>query len=93
MLVVASCWGAPWAHNVQSDWCKSKKSIMNKWKNYYGKKVWTVNASNAEWVECHNIKKTGTIVQLDVEIHQVRCKLDTLQKNEQTNKHQLESSL
>jgi hypothetical protein len=55
--------------------------------------VWTVNASNVEWVEHQHINKTGTIVQLEAQIHQVRCKLDTLQKLKQTNIHQLESSL
>ncbi len=44
-------------------------------------------------VECQHISKTGTIVQLEAQIHQVRCKLHTLQKKKQTNIHQLESSL
>jgi hypothetical protein len=26
-----------------------------KWKKYYGRKVWTVNASDAEWVQCEHI--------------------------------------
>jgi hypothetical protein len=55
--------------------------------------VWTVNASNVEWVECEHINKSGTIVQLEAQIHQMRCKLETLQKKKQTNIHQLESSL
>ncbi len=38
-------------------------------------------------------QQTGTIVQLEAQIHQVRCKLDTLQIKKQTNIHQLESSL
>ncbi len=72
---------------MQSDWCKPKKNpVMYKWKIYYGKKVWTVNASDVEWVECQHINKTGTIVQLEAQIHQVRCKLDTLQEKE-TNKY------
>jgi hypothetical protein len=33
-----------------------------KWKNYFGRKVWTVNASDVEWVECEHINKTGTII-------------------------------
>ncbi len=55
--------------------------------------MWTVNASDVEWVKCEHINKTGSIVQLEAQIHQVRCKLDTLQKKKQTNIHQLESSL
>ncbi len=39
-----------------------------KWKNYYGRKVWTVNASDVEWVECEHINKTGTIIQLEAQI-------------------------
>ena len=30
-----------------------------KWKNYYGKKVWTVNAADVEWVECEHVNKTS----------------------------------
>ncbi len=37
-------------------------------KNYYGRKVWTVNASDVEWVECEHINKTGTIIQLEAQI-------------------------
>ncbi len=55
--------------------------------------MWTVNASNVEWVECEHFTKTGTILHLKAQIHQVRCKLDTLQNKKQTNIHQLESSL
>jgi hypothetical protein len=28
------------------------------------KKVWTVNASDVEWVQCEHINKTGTMIQL-----------------------------
>jgi hypothetical protein len=44
-------------------------------------------------VECQHIKKTGITAQLEAQIHQMRCKLDTLQKKKQKNIHQLESSL
>ncbi len=36
-----------------------------KWNIYYGRKVWKVNASDVEWVECEHINKTGTIIQLE----------------------------
>jgi hypothetical protein len=39
------------------------------------------------------MNKTGEIAQLEAQIHLVRCKLDMLQKKEQTNIHELESSL
>jgi hypothetical protein len=41
-------------------------------KKYYGRKVWTVNASDVEWVECEHINKTGTIIQLEAQIYQLR---------------------
>jgi hypothetical protein len=36
-----------------------------KCKNYYGRKVWTVNASYVELVECEHVNKTGLLLQLD----------------------------
>ncbi len=45
---------------------KLKKQPQSyKWKNYHGRKVWTVNASDVEWVECEHINKNGTIIQLE----------------------------
>jgi hypothetical protein len=38
-----------------------------KWKNYYARKVWTVNASDVEWVQCEHINKAETIIQLQVD--------------------------
>ncbi len=40
-----------------------------KCKNYYGRKVWTVNATDVEWVECEHVNKTGLILQLETQIH------------------------
>ncbi len=42
-----------------------------KWKIYYGRKVWTINANDVEWVECEHINKSGTIVQLEAQIDQL----------------------
>jgi hypothetical protein len=39
-----------------------------KWKNYYGKKVWTVNAKDVEWIQCEHVNKPGYIVQLESQI-------------------------
>jgi hypothetical protein len=39
-----------------------------KWKNYYGKKVWTVNAKDVEWIHCEHVNKPGYIVQLESQI-------------------------
>ena len=42
------------------------------WKNYYGRKVWTVNARDVEWVECEHMNKPRTIVQLEAQIHHLK---------------------
>jgi hypothetical protein len=55
--------------------------------------VWTVNASEVEWVECEHINKTGTIVQLEAQIHQIKCNLETLQKDKQTTYNNLNQAL
>jgi hypothetical protein len=55
-----------------------------KWKNYYGKKVWTINANDVEWMECENINKSGTIAQLEAQIDQLICTLDSLPKTNKT---------
>jgi hypothetical protein len=39
-----------------------------KWKNYYGRKVWTVNACDVEWVQCEHINKTGSMIKLQAQI-------------------------
>jgi hypothetical protein len=55
-----------------------------KWKNYYGRKVWTVNTSDVEWVQCEHINKTGTLIQLQAQIDQLRLTLDSLPKTKRT---------
>jgi hypothetical protein len=37
------------------------------WKNHYGKKVWTVNAKDVEWVQCEHVP------HLDI-FHSWNCK-------------------
>jgi hypothetical protein len=65
-----------------------------KWKNYYGKKGQTVNASDGKWVECEHIKQTGTILHLETQIHQLKCKMDSLMKPKVTDDaHQVQSNL
>ena len=39
-----------------------------KCKNYYGKKVWTVNAADVEWVECEHVNKSNVMTQLESQI-------------------------
>ncbi len=51
-----------------------------KCKNYYRRKVWTVNATDVEWVECEHVNKTGLILQLETQIRYVTCQLDLATK-------------
>jgi hypothetical protein len=53
-------------------------------KNYYGRKVWTVNENYVEWVQCEHINKTGTMTQLQAQIDQLRSTLDSLPKTNRT---------
>jgi hypothetical protein len=63
-----------------------------KYKNYYGRKVWTVNATDVEWVECEHVNKTGLMLQLETQIHDVTSQLDLATKKNQLHKH-LQSNL
>ncbi len=66
-----------------------KNATTYKWKNYYGKKVWTVNAKDGEWIQCEHVNKPGYIVQLEAQIkylekvqdkHQNKNKLEQLKE-------------
>jgi hypothetical protein len=58
-------------------------------KNYYGRKVWTVNATDVEWAECKHVNKTGLILHLETQIHDVTCQLDLAMKEGQPRKLQI----
>lgn len=63
-----------------------------KWKNYYGKKVWTVNATDVEYVECEHVNKTGIMLQLETQIKNLMTKCENEKNISQTklkkiNKH------
>ncbi len=36
-----------------------KNATTYQWKNYYVKKVWTVNAKDVEWIQCEHVNKPG----------------------------------
>jgi hypothetical protein len=61
-----------------------------KWKNYYGKKVWTVNAIDVEWVECEHVNKTGMMLQLETQIHRYTSQLDLIESKNQIQKKQIQ---
>ncbi len=46
-----------------------------------------------EWVECEHINKSGTIVQLEAQIDQLICTLDSLPKTNKTSIQQVQSDL
>ena len=62
-------------------------------KNYYGKKVWTVNATDVEGVECEHVNKTRLMLQLETQIHDVTRQLDLATKEGQPRKLQIQSTL
>ena len=43
-------------------------------RKYYGTKLWTINATDAEWIECEHILKTNTIIGLKQELHRLTTK-------------------
>ena len=40
-------------------------------KNYYGKKVWTVNAKHVQWLQCEHVNIPRHIVQLETQINRI----------------------
>ena len=61
-----------------------------KCKNYYGKKVWTVNAIDVEWVECEHANKTEMILQLETQIHEYTSQLDLIENKTQIKTNQIQ---
>jgi hypothetical protein len=64
-----------------------------KWKNYYGKKVWTVNADDVEWDECEHVNKTNLLSQLESQINELKQQLDLPPSNHQSKKQIIKSKL
>jgi hypothetical protein len=63
------------------------------WKNYYGKKVWTVNAADVEWVECEHVNKTNLLSQLKSQINELQQQMDLTPNNHQSKKQTIKSKL
>jgi hypothetical protein len=63
-----------------------------KCKNYYGRKVLTVNATDVEWVECEHVNKTGLLLQLETQIQNFTSQLNLATKENQQQKHQIQSN-
>ena len=58
-------------------------------KNYYGKKVWTVNAADVEWVECEHVNKTSFMTQLELQIKELKSDLDLRPNDKKSDKKTL----
>ena len=57
----------------------------HKWKNFYGRKVWTVNATDVEYVECEHVHKTGRMLQLETQIKKLMNQLEHEKHQNQTD--------
>ena len=64
-----------------------------KWKNIYGRKVWTVNANDVEWVECEHVNKTGSIIQLETNINDLTYQLELAKTDNQAQKQEIQTNL
>jgi hypothetical protein len=54
--------------------------------------VWTVNATDVKWVESEHVNKTGLMLQIETQIHDVTCQLDLATKEGQPRKLQIQST-
>jgi hypothetical protein len=64
-----------------------------KCKNYYGKKVWTVNAADVEWVQCEHVNKSSFMTQLESQIKELENELDLPQNNHISDNKTIKSKL
>jgi hypothetical protein len=60
-----------------------------KWKNYYGRKVWTVNAEDVQWIEVEHYPKSNAIVALEERIKDIKeqLKKESCNNEKQCNLH------
>ena len=59
-----------------------KNATTYKWKNYYRKKVWTVDAKDVKYIQCEHVNKPGYIVQLEAQIQELEKVHDKNQNND-----------
>jgi hypothetical protein len=78
---------------MPSSWCVKLKDHAQsyKCKNYYGKKVRTVNAADVEWVECEHVNKSSFMTQLESQIKELNNKLDLRPNNNKSDKKTIKS--
>ncbi len=61
--------------------------------NNYGRKVWTVNANDVEWVEYKHVNKTGSIIQLETNINNLTYQLELAKTDNQAQKQEIQTNL
>jgi hypothetical protein len=70
---------------MQSYWYQTQgRTTKLLLEEFIGRKVWAVNASDVEWVQHEHINKTGTMIQLQAQIDQLRSTLGSLPKTKRT---------
>jgi hypothetical protein len=60
---------------------KLKPGRLRQWKNYYDRKVWTICASDVEWIECEHYPTSRSIIELQNELESKREQLSEICSN------------
>jgi hypothetical protein len=64
-----------------------------KCKNSFGKKVWTVSATDVEWIECEHVNKTSLLLQMKSQKNELKQQLNLPQNDRQSEKKTIKSKL
>jgi len=49
----------------------------HRFRKYYGRKVWTVNSKDVEWIELKHVIKTDSMIEIEKEIGRLSKQLTT----------------
>jgi hypothetical protein len=66
---------------------------LHRWKNYYDRKVWTVCASDVEWIECVHYPKSSVSIAIESELMEKRDQLQKLNENMRERKRILANEI
>lgn len=50
------------------------------WKNYYGRKVWTVSATDVEWIECEHYPKSDAVKDIEQKLKNENIRMTNFKK-------------
>jgi len=70
----------------------NQHASSRRYRNYYGRKVLTVKASNVEWIECEHVVKTDSMLQFEKQLHLLSLQLEATtnsKKKEQLQKQMI----